>query len=235
MDPLQPGEFASVVTAIASAFGDRTRRDIYLAVHSTEAGMTASQVAEGFELHPNVARHHLDKLCAGGYLEATTDRPAGSAGRPSRRYRAPLEPVRFNVPVRQDDLLVHLLVDALEELGPEAAERVASRVGYEYGSKMASAMGTDARRSFRAALQSTADALSSHGFGAHTESDGETLKLVTDHCPFGALPNAHPVICALDRAMVSAMMAELHEAVPVQLSMGPESGSEPCETHFRSA
>lgn len=44
-------------------------------------------MAEGFALHSNVARHHLDKLTAGGYLEVFVLRPLGG-GRPSKRYRS---------------------------------------------------------------------------------------------------------------------------------------------------
>ena len=109
MDQLSPTEFASVVTAITSAFGDPTRREIYLFAHSTPIGVTASEVAEQFDLHANVARHHLDKLSAGGYLEISTERPtggSGGAGRPSKRYRACDENMTLNVSVRQDDVLV---------------------------------------------------------------------------------------------------------------------------------
>ena len=63
--PLSPTDFASAVTAITSAFGDPTRRDIYLFAHEHPDGVTASEVAAHFELHPNVARHHLDKLADG--------------------------------------------------------------------------------------------------------------------------------------------------------------------------
>ena len=86
--PLSPTEFASAVTAIASAFGDPTRRDIFLHVHQRTDGVTAAEVADRFDLHANVARHHLDKLAAGGYLEVSVERPdGGGAGRPSKRYR----------------------------------------------------------------------------------------------------------------------------------------------------
>ncbi len=85
-------EFASAVTAITSAFGDPTRREIYLFAHDSETGVTATEMAERFDLHPNVARHHLDKLVAGGYLEVSTERPRRpGAGRPSKRYRAPID------------------------------------------------------------------------------------------------------------------------------------------------
>jgi hypothetical protein len=39
------------VSAITSAFGDPTRRAIYLFTRETENGVTTSEVAEKFELH----------------------------------------------------------------------------------------------------------------------------------------------------------------------------------------
>ena len=74
--PLSPTEFASAVTAITSAFGDPTRREIYLFAHEhgDDGGVTAAEVAERFALHPNVARHHLDKLAGGGYVEVLSGR-----------------------------------------------------------------------------------------------------------------------------------------------------------------
>ena len=74
---LSPAEFASAVTAITSAFGDPTRRDIYLFAHEHEDGVTAADTAKQFDLHANVARHHLDKLVAGGHLEVAVAKPSG--------------------------------------------------------------------------------------------------------------------------------------------------------------
>ena len=88
---LTPTEFSSAVTAITSAFGDPTRREIYLFANERSdddaGGVTAAEVAERFDLHPNVARHHLDKLAGGGYVEVATGRTSSGAGRPSKRYR----------------------------------------------------------------------------------------------------------------------------------------------------
>src|SRR5882757_1952207 len=50
-------EFSASVSALANAFGDPTRREIYLFLREGSAGRTCSEVAEHFELHPNVARH----------------------------------------------------------------------------------------------------------------------------------------------------------------------------------
>ena len=232
MDQLSPTEFNSAVTAITSAFGDPTRREIYLFAHRSPAGVTASAVAEHFELHANVARHHLDKLAAGGYLEITMARPAGGAGRPSKRYKPPDEQVTLNVPVRQDDVLVQLLGRALGELGPERAAALAEEVGIDYGRTMAGAMGDQSTRSFRAALHAVADALSAHGFAAHAEREGTSLRLVTEHCPFGEAAVEHPVICAVDRGMVKGMLGTLYGETRVDLTSASAGGDRHCVTAF---
>ena len=72
-------------------------------------GVTASEVAERFALHPNVARHHLDKLAGGGYLEVRTGRAGGGAGRPSKRYAPGDRPMTMEFPLRNDDLVLSLL------------------------------------------------------------------------------------------------------------------------------
>ena len=152
--PLSPSEFSAAVTAITSAFGDPTRREIYLFAHGSDGGVTAAQVAEQFGLHPNVARHHLDKLAAGGYLEVASERGAhGGAGRPSKHYRGVGEQVSLDVSVRTDDLVLTLLGRALALLPPDEAEQMAETVGAEYGRAMAASMtGDGAHRSFRTAL-----------------------------------------------------------------------------------
>ena len=144
---LSPTDFSSAVNAITAAFGDPTRRRIYLFVHEAPDGVTATEVATEFDVHPNVARHHLDKLASGGHLDVAVDRTGSGAGRPSKRYRTTTAQVELDVPVRHDEVLLALLGRALTELGPERAERVAEEVGEHYGRAMAGRMDDDARRS----------------------------------------------------------------------------------------
>ena len=231
---LSPTEFSSAVTAITAAFGDPTRREIYLFVHQQTNGVTAGEVAERFGLHPNVARHHLDKLTGGGHLEVHVGKgaTASGAGRPSKRYFSHSEDVELDLPVRHDDVLRTLLGKALELLAPEQAEKMAEEVGMEYGKTMAAAMGdaADIHLSFRTALQAVADALSAHGFAAHTEQSDTGLRIVSDHCPFGTTPIDHPVICAVDRGMMRGMLSALHgEVVAVPESSRPD-GDNFCST-----
>ncbi len=227
---LSPTEFASAVTAITAAFGDPTRREIYLFAHEHPEGVTASEVAERFELHSNVARHHLDKLASGGHLEVTVGRTPGSpgAGRPSKRYRTHGSAVELDLPVRQDDVLISLLGRALSMLPPAEAEAMAEDVGMEYGRTMAEAMGQvgDVQRSFRAALHAVADALSAHGFAAHAEKHGDGLRIISGHCPFGDAAIEHPVICAVDRGMVRGMLETLYVGDATTLTEATRAGGD---------
>ena len=219
--------FTATVSAITDAFGDPTRRSIYLMTreHSgtdddgnERTGVTASMVAKEIGVHANVARHHLDKLAAGGYLEVSSDKVAGGgAGRPSKHYLAvgdALEEAAF--PVRSDDLLLSLLGRTLSQLPHDEAERLAEDVGAEYGRAMAAGLTGEAlhagQRSLRSAIQSVADALTAHGFAAHAEGRNDQLRIINNHCPFGDVALEHPVICAVDRGMVRGMLSELYDA-----------------------
>jgi predicted ArsR family transcriptional regulator len=215
--PFSPNQFSAAVSAVTSAFGDPTRRAVYLmARESGEQGITASEVAAQLALHPNVARHHLHKLAAGGYLEAVPAadvadrRPA--KGRPSKRFRAagPNDNPALASGQRRDNLLVLLLARLMAEIPAERATAVAEEVGFAYGVSLAETMGTErAAMGSRAAMQTVADALTAHGFAAHTEAHGTSVEVVAAHCPYGVAASQHPVICAVDRGLVSGLLGEL--------------------------
>jgi predicted ArsR family transcriptional regulator len=242
-------EFASAVTAISSAFGDSTRRDVFLFVHDAERGATAAEVAERFGLHVNVARHHLDKLAAGGYVEVAAERPrGGGAGRPSKRYRPTQAALTPSLPIRHDVVLINLLKRALALLPRAEAETMAEEVGSEYGRAMARAMGDvgESQRSFRVALHMVADAMTAHGFDARVDEsarapaptagsgDGPVgrgeLRIVAEHCPYGGPEVIHPVLCAVDRGMVKGMMGALYGAGDPRLEESLLQGADVCVT-----
>ena len=239
--PATPGEFSAAVSAITNAFGDPTRRAIYLHAHEAgEDGVTAAQVAEHFGLHPNVARHHLDKLAAGGYLEVAVGKPGSGAGRPSKRYRASGERLSLDAPVRADDLVLTLLGRALALLPRAEAELMAEEVGEEYGRALAAGMtgrtaesgSAGVHRSFRSALHAVADALTAHGFAAHTDSRNNELRIINNHCPFGEVAMEHPVICAVDRGMVKGMLSALYGETEPAITTSLPRGDDMCVTSF---
>ncbi len=257
-EPASPGEapsgsdaptaFTAAVSAITDAFGDPTRRRIYLFTrdHGGPDGVTASAVAVEVGVHPNVARHHLDKLAAGGYVEVVSRGLGGTrrAGRPSKRYVAVASSAfDAGVPVRSDDLVLALLGRALDRLPRHEAEAMAEEVGATYGRAMAAGVTGDVlaagQRSLRSAMQAVADALTAHGFAAHMSSSsadgrpGTGLQIINDHCPFGTVATDHPVICAVDRGMVRGMLSALHGAgddVAVATASSKARGDTICST-----
>jgi predicted ArsR family transcriptional regulator len=227
-DPADPAgtdrNFSAAMTAVTSAFGDPTRREIYLFVRSNP-GATSSEVAHRFSLHPNVARHHLERLVTGGYVEVSMERASGTGvGRPSKRFRAVANDPTLDFLTRRNDLLVLLLQEALQLLGPAAAESMAERVGEEYGRTLANQMSPgEGQRSLRTAMHAIADTLTAHGFAAHAEDEGGSTSVVADNCPFGDAASQYPVLCAVDRGMVSGLLSGLcgqdaDRSVPVVLS-----------------
>ena len=231
--PLTPAEFGAAVTAITNAFGDPTRRDIYLYAREEGDGVTAAGAAERFDLHPNVARHHLDKLASGGYLEVAVERPEGAtAGRPSKHYRVSDPGQPLELPVRQDTVLIGLLGRTLALLPSDQAEAMAEEVGAEVGRSMAESIGADeVHRSFKSAMHAVADALTAHGFAARAErTGGDQLRIVSEHCPFGGAPIEHPVICAVDRGLVRGMLGALYGDAETDLSSSLPMGDSVCIT-----
>ncbi len=228
-------DFTAAVQAASSMFGDPTRRKIYLFVRdSGVGGVTAGEASEEYDVHPNVARHHLDRLVAGGYLDVSAEAQEGRSGRPSKRYRASARVADLEFPVRKHDLLVALLGEALTMLAPAQAEAMAERVGERYGRELASEMRPgDSQRSVQSALHSIADALTAHGFAANVERRSGGLAIVNDACPFGVLSQTHPVICAVDRGIVRGMLATLRTdsaGVRPELSASRPTGSDVCVT-----
>lgn len=227
---MDDAEFSAAVVAVTSAFGDPTRRDIFLFARDDEVGVTAAEVAERFDLHANVARHHLDKLAAGGYLNVQVERAeSGGAGRPSKRYRGTTKILEF--PSRRDDLLVILLGRALALLPEAEAAAMAEAVGEEYGRDLARQMSPgDGHRSFQASLHAVADALTAHGFAAHAEARGSSIAIVAEQCPFGATATQHPVICAVDRGIVRGMLAGLYGETTPATTASRAQGDATCVT-----
>jgi predicted ArsR family transcriptional regulator len=98
---------------------------------------------------------------------------------------------------------------------------------------MADAMvpGSERHRSFQAALHAVADALTAHGFAAHAERHGDSLRIVSEHCPFGGAAIEHPVICAVDRGMVRGMLGALYgQDMLTETALSLPTGGEHCVT-----
>lgn len=202
----------SRISDLTSALGDPTRRAIYIAVRESAEPLTTSAVAELFSIHPNVARHHLDRLTDDGYLQISEHRPqrkgGPGAGRPAKCYEATTKEVSVHFAPRRFELLTEMLIRVLDEVDPENLSEVAETVGRQYGKELAAEIGAPEDPGYDSAVQAVASAMTGLGFSVDPDVEGQ--QLLTSHCPFGEAATSHPeVVCSLDRGIVAGMFGAL--------------------------
>ncbi|NOY55602.1 MAG: helix-turn-helix domain-containing protein [Actinobacteria bacterium] len=201
-------DLEQTLNQLTATLGDPTRRSIYLRVRSSPEPLTATLVANEFCIHPNVARHHLDRLTEEGYLEVTRRRTTGKtgpgAGRPAKCYAPTGKEIDLQFPTRRHDLLIDLLVRIVLHLAPEDGLRVALEIGRDFGRELASGIATTGDNDLTASLETVAALMQREGFEVIADSAGE--KLLTEHCPFSASKFEHPeVLCSLDRGIMTGI------------------------------
>jgi len=158
----------SRISDLTSSLGDPTRRAIYIAVRESAEPLTTSNVAELFAIHPNVARHHLDRLADDGYLKVSHHRPSGKggpgAGRPAKCYESTTKEVSIHFAPRRFEMLVEMLIRILDEVAPENVSQVAESVGRAYGQELAAEIGVPDEPGYDGAVQAVATAMTGLGF-----------------------------------------------------------------------
>ncbi|HZD24013.1 MAG TPA: helix-turn-helix domain-containing protein [Acidimicrobiia bacterium] len=200
----------SRISDLTSSLGDPTRRAIYIAVRESPEPLTTSKVAELFDIHPNVARHHLDRLADDGYLRVSHRRRSGGpgAGRPAKTYESTNKEVSVHFAPRRFELLTEMLFKVLAEVAPPNVSEVAEKVGRAYGEELAAEIGAPDDPGYDEAVQAVASAMTGLGFSVDPDIEGQ--RLLTSHCPFGESATNHPdVICSLDRGIVTGLFGAL--------------------------
>jgi predicted ArsR family transcriptional regulator len=188
---------------LTATLGDPTRRSIYLRIRSSQEPLTAAIIAKEFGIHPNVARHHLDRLADEGYLEVTRRRQSGKsgpgAGRPAKCYASTDKEIDLRFPTRRLDLLVDLLVRTVMRLAPSDGTEVALDIGRDFGRDLANKLDLGPADDV---FETVAAMLRHEGFEIVVDGD----RLLTRYCPFSAGTFEHPeVLCALDRGIMTGI------------------------------
>lgn len=214
-------QLESTLSDLTATLGDPTRRSIYLTVRESTEPVTAAQVAARFDIHANVARHHLDRLAGEGYLEVTQRRPDGKkgpgAGRPAKCYTSTDKEIELQFPARRYDLLADLLVRVVQRLAPDQASAIAAEVGREYGIELAGSLDVPEAAGFEDILSTVRQAMVDVGFSVETNATDR--QLLTSHCPFGRTAFDHPeVVCSLDRGIINGLMEGLHQSADLVMT-----------------
>jgi predicted ArsR family transcriptional regulator len=216
------GEFMSSETfdkqieEITGALGDTTRRGIYVMVREAHEPVTANQISNVFNIHPNVARHHLDRLRNEGFIRIS-DRPVAtpSAGRPAKRYEVTEKSVTVQYSARKYDRLAELLTKVITELDDGRSLEIAESVGHDYGVELAREIGLASDEGFEEAAMAVAQAMMGKGLGNST--DPTENRIVAQFCPLCTTVATQPeVVGRIDHGIVQGLL-ESAAARPVPL------------------
>ncbi len=120
---------------IASVLADSTRFAIYKYILKVNRPVNVHEIAENFQIHPNVARLHLTKLEDVSLLISETEK-TGRGGRPSRIYSLSDEEISLQFPVKNYRLLATIAVDSLHAFGEEG-KKTFFKMGRIFGKEAA--------------------------------------------------------------------------------------------------
>lgn len=215
-----PGtDFETQIQEITGALGDTTRRGIYIMVRESHDPITAGQISESFQIHPNVARHHLDKLLTDGFIRLST-RPieTPTAGRPAKRYEVTEKSVSVQYSSHKYDRLAELLARVIDELDDGRSSQVAHDVGRRYGKELGAEIGLPHDEGFEMAALAVARSMMGSGLGASTVPSEN--RIIAQFCPLCDTGMNQPdVVRQIDQGIVQGLLEAAAER-PVALEIG---------------
>jgi predicted ArsR family transcriptional regulator len=190
---------------VLKALGDETRYALYRELASTTTSLSAQELAERLELHPNTVRLHLERLREAEIVDVEA-RHRGTVGRPQHRYflAAGAPGLGFDPPAHA--LLAGLLAALAERIGADAED--AADTGRAWGAQAAR------RTRTRSCLRALEGELARLGFEPATSpADGDaegTTRIDFLHCPFRELAEAYPeLVCNLHRGLCEGVVDEV--------------------------
>lgn len=214
------------VEELTRILGDPTRRRIYFHIRTSPEPLRASDIAQTFYLHRNVARAHLDKLARAGLLK--TELTRGRSGRPAKAYGPTSRRMEVIVPTRDYRALADLAIDVLA--AGESIEGMTERamaLGREW--QAGRRPNGDAGHPVSQAARCVASRLSDLGAEATAYDLGEGVELEIRNCVFGECAQRHPeVVCQAHQAMINGMFEEAGTQVDLDVHDTMPDGGQAC-------
>lgn len=201
---------------ITNVLSDPTRFSIYQYITKHHGEVTVQEVADSFNIHPNVARLHLSKLEDVNMLISETKK-TGKGGRPSRLYRLSDDVVQLNFPFRDYQLLSKIAISTLMSLG-EVGKEALLETGKQFGKEI---IAKEIKRnghqlSFSDKLHLLKDAASLLGFYPEFDNNAEQTKVYFKifNCPFKEVAlQDEEAVCKMHFSFLKGMFNTLFENV----------------------
>lgn len=202
---------------ITNVLSDPTRYSIFEYITKKHDNVTVQEIAEKFQIHPNVARLHLSKLEDIEIIKSE-NRKTGKGGRPCRIYHLSDEAIELNFPSRDFRLLAKIAIEAMVSLGKDA-EHALYETGKRYGFEiinqhLAKQSLTKNQLTFQQKiniLQSTMDML---GFYPEIYIKEENQKFFFQifNCPFREIAKEHKTLtCNMHIAFMRGLIEALFD------------------------
>lgn len=197
---------------ITSTLADETRFQIYNFMLQQKRVFTVQEVADQFQIHPNVARLHLTKLAEIKVITADFVK-TGKGGRPGRVYQATEEGIALTFPKREEPILLTILLQLLSSLGGDGVEK-GKEIAYAQGlSEMKNILlQRNATLTFEEKTALLEDRAALIGYIPLIEERGskKIIQLKIYSCPFrNQLPQYPEIICTLHEAYLRGQIDAL--------------------------
>ncbi|WP_085508859.1 helix-turn-helix transcriptional regulator [Thalassobacillus devorans] len=199
---------------ITNVLSDPTRFHIYEFIVKKNADVTVQDIAEAFEIHPNVARLHLSKLEDVNMLHSHTKK-TGRGGRPSRVYNLSKEVVQLHFPFRDYQLLAQIAFEAFAGMG-EAGQEALYTTGKKFGKEMMEREASHASHLDRAGkLEVLKAAAEMTGLFPefHNQTD-DTIVFTVNNCPFKEVASHQKqLVCEMHSHFLKGMFEAMFQDI----------------------
>ncbi|MBT2645931.1 helix-turn-helix domain-containing protein [Bacillus sp. ISL-34] len=206
---------------ITNVLADPTRYYIYQHIVNNHGDVSVQQIADSFNIHPNVARLHLSKLEDIDMLTSDA-RKTGKGGRPSRLYRLSDKVIQLNFPYRNYQLLSRIAIQSLMTLG-EQGKQALYETGKVFGEELINhqlALNSKSidRIAFAEKVNMLKNAAMIAGLSPEIQASEEEKKIYFRifNCPFKEVTEVEPrTICSMHNSFLEGMFEALFDNVNI--------------------
>lgn len=206
---------------ITNVLADPTRYYIYQHIVNNHGDVSVQEIADSFNIHPNVARLHLSKLEDIDMLTSNS-RKTGKGGRPSRLYRLSDKVIQLHFPYRNYQLLAKIAVQSmmtLGEQGKQALYETGKVFGEELINQQLSLNSTSIDRlAFAEKVNMLKNAATIAGLSPEIQASEEENKISFRifNCPFKEVTEVEPgTICSMHNSFLKGMFEALFENINI--------------------
>ncbi|WP_100402348.1 helix-turn-helix transcriptional regulator [Bacillus sp. FJAT-42315] len=218
---------------MTATLADSTRFSIYQYMIKHQKEVSVQDIAEQFDIHPNVARLHLSKLedieIVDSYLHKS-----GKGGRPGKLYKPSDKSVQLSFPHRDFQLLANIALSTLASIG-ELGMTEAKKVAYSFGEKtIRQKLNAQKVLSNEEKLQLLQEISAMTGYipEVKEKEDGLHIHFTLYNCPFKeAIEQQSELTCQIHIAFLEGAFDSLFEQLSFQQTASMTEGCKDCTYH----